>query len=103
MEPHSGMDLTELNATAKLLLEHNARIDASVENGTTVLADAAERCRVDIVKLLLELGANPHKQDADGFTALDYMAEGNGGCAGNKPVFEKTKNLLLHGLLPATL
>ena len=134
MLPGNKMTWAELSTTAKLLIQRDARIDASARNVPTVLADvarqhlhwvwlrhglhcytklavlctpepcqAAAQCRVDLMKLLIELGADPKKKDYDGFTALDSVFPQSEGCAGNKSAIENTKDLLQYGNLTSAL
>ena len=59
------------------------------DHGVTAMMAAARDGHTDVVKLLLEKGANVHAQDSDGWTALMYAAEGGH--------FELTKTLLASG------
>lgn len=56
----------------RLLLEHHAYIDAESPNRTTPLMMAARYGRPDVVKLLLEEGADPTLRNEQGLTALDF-------------------------------
>ncbi|KAI0465893.1 ankyrin repeat-containing domain protein [Xylaria cf. heliscus] len=59
----------------ELLLRHGAAFDPHDENGITPLGLAAEAGATDIVKLLLDRGANACVQLSDGHTILSRMAE----------------------------
>jgi len=58
---HKGMDVNKTNR----------------KSGFTALMAAASYGRVEIVKLLLEKGANQYVQDAKGFTAIDFARKMN--------------------------
>jgi ankyrin repeat protein len=56
----------------RLLLEHNAFVDAESPNGTTPLMMAAQYGTGDAVKLLLDEGAQALQTNKQGLTALDF-------------------------------
>lgn len=56
----------------RLLLEHHAYIDAESPNKTTPLMMAARYGTPQVVKLLLEEGADPTLRNEQGLTALDF-------------------------------
>lgn len=56
----------------QMLLEHHAYIDAESPNGTTPLMMAAQYGSEDVVKLLLEEGADPTLRNALKLTAIDF-------------------------------
>jgi ankyrin repeat protein len=56
----------------RLLLEHFAYIDAASPNGTTPLMMAARYGTLEVVKVLLDAGADPTLKNALGLTALDF-------------------------------
>lgn len=56
----------------RLLLEHHAYIDAESPNKTTPLMMAARYGTPEVVKLLLEEGADPTLRNEQGLTALDF-------------------------------
>ena len=63
---------------AERLLKHDANANySSVEEskGKIALHYAASQKRPAVVKLLLEWGANPNAEDADGCTPLDYVGD----------------------------
>jgi len=53
----------------------NANDGVNAKDGTTALHEAARSGRVDLVKHLLELGANPNIADADGKKPLDVVGK----------------------------
>lgn len=58
---------------AQELLARNAKVDLANRSGETALIVAVQQRHRDMVKLLLELGANPDKTDnAAGYSARDY-------------------------------
>ncbi len=56
----------------KLLVEHGANVNASANNGTTVLMLAAQYSKSDNVEYLLAHGADATATDAKGRNALEY-------------------------------
>jgi ankyrin repeat protein len=56
----------------RLLLEHNAFVDAESPNGTTPLMMAAQYGTGAAVKLLLDEGAQATQKNQQGLTALDF-------------------------------
>jgi hypothetical protein len=52
-------------------------VDAATTDGSTGLMEAANRGHLDLVKFLLEHGANVHARDAFGDTALAMAAKGS--------------------------
>lgn len=59
-------------AIAALLLEHHAYIDAESPNGSTPLMMAARYGHEDVVRLLLEEGADPTLRNQRGLDAIDF-------------------------------
>lgn len=59
----------------KLLLEHDAFINAESPNGTTPLMMAAMYGSADAVKLLLEEGADPMMKNQLGMSATDFATK----------------------------
>ncbi len=58
-------------ATVKKFVEYGADVNET-SNGTTPLMYAARFNKVEIIKFLLEKGANKKTKDESGFTALQY-------------------------------
>lgn len=56
----------------RLLLEHHAYIDAESPNKTTPLMMAAKYGEADVVRLLLEEGADASLRNEQGLTAVDF-------------------------------
>jgi ankyrin repeat protein len=57
------------------LLEESAYIDAASPNGTTPLMMAARHEKPDIVRLLVEEGADPSLRNERGWSAADYLEQ----------------------------
>jgi ankyrin repeat protein len=87
----SAVRTNDLNAVAKLLSNHDQPFDDADDQGFTPLLWASREGMVEIVKLLLEHGANPNKLD-------QWM----GANSGHKAAFwgrtEVMKVLVVHGL-----
>ncbi|GBP23947.1 Ankyrin repeat domain-containing protein 39 [Eumeta japonica] len=67
------------------LVKNGAIIDAVTKSGkATPLQRAATAGKIDVVVYLIEAGANPLLQDADGKTALHRAVE-----SGNLPIIQK--------------
>jgi ankyrin repeat protein len=56
----------------RLLLEHHAYIDAESPNKTTPLMMATHYGHADVVRLLLDEGADPSLHNEQGLTAVDF-------------------------------
>ncbi|MCY1453058.1 Ankyrin repeats (many copies) [compost metagenome] len=54
----------------ELLLEFGADVEGATPDGKTALMMAAMFNRVEVIRLLVQRGANPRAQDADGITPL---------------------------------
>ena len=63
-------------ATVKKFIEYGANVNETF-NGMTPLMFAARYNKVEILKLLLEKGANTDAKDEKGFTALQYAQLSN--------------------------
>ena len=79
---------------AQVLLEHNANINSQIIHGDTPLYWVLSRCRssgklADMVRLLLEYGADPNISDDDHTTPL-HQASSHG-------LLEAARLLLSHG------
>ena len=59
----------------KIFLDHGADINYHHSEGSTILNDAVRNCKVEMVKLLLDKGANPRIKDGYGYTAMDALEE----------------------------
>jgi ankyrin repeat protein len=57
---------------AQVLLDAGAVVDATDELGVTPLMRAAGTGGIEVVKLLLQQGANPKKKSKNGMTAADF-------------------------------
>jgi uncharacterized protein len=77
---HSGPNAV---AITRLLLEHHAFIDASSPNGTTPLMMAAQYGTMEVVKILLEEGADTAMRNEQGLGVLDFAQ-----LSGRQPVVE---------------
>lgn len=59
----------------RLLLAAGAKLDLQAESGRTALMSAASAGHVEIVRALLDAGANANLKDIDGKSALDHARE----------------------------
>ena len=64
-------------STAQVLISHQAQVNAQNDFGLTALMNAAAEGKVDVVKLLIESGADPALKDHSGKTARQWAAERN--------------------------
>ena len=69
-----------------LLLNFKANIHHSSKVGHTALMLAAFKNAVDVMKVLIDAGAEIETEDMNGMTALFYAAEGNAEDAANEAV-----------------
>ncbi len=60
----------------RLLLDHNAYIDAESPNGSTPLMMAARYGSIDGARLLLDEGADATIKNEQGLTAADFARDG---------------------------
>lgn len=76
---HYAATLSEPISTAmvRLMLDHHAYIDAESPNRTTPLMMAAQYGLPQVVKMLLEEGADPMLQNEQGLSAIDFARLGN--------------------------
>ena len=65
---------SQQTAIVALLLEHHAYIDAGSPNGSTPLMMAAQYGTREVVKLLLDEGADPALKNQLGLSATDFAA-----------------------------
>jgi ankyrin repeat protein len=63
--------------TLRALVHAGADINVTNVNGATVMALAAAHNQPDLIKLLVELGADPGRRLSNGRTPLDYAREAN--------------------------
>lgn len=61
-------------AIAQILVDAGADLEATDNDGKTVLLAAASQCQVDLVKFLLEKGASVHASRCNGHTAPFWVA-----------------------------
>jgi ankyrin repeat protein len=66
---------THALAITRLLLEHHAYIDAESPNRTTPLMMAARYGREEVVRLLLDEGADPTLRNQPGLDAMDFARQ----------------------------
>lgn len=71
MPLHSAVAARSLEIT-KLLLEHDAPVNALQADDFTPLHAAAQNGDVEIVRMLLAAGADPNLRDAEGKRAIDF-------------------------------
>lgn len=57
-----------------MLIEHHASVNDKTQSDYTLLMDAVTYASEEMVRLLLEYGANIHARDDIGWTALHYAA-----------------------------
>lgn len=69
---------------ARLLLEHHAYIDAESPNRSTPLMLAAMYGHADLVRLLLEEGADASLRNEQGMTAVDFARRADRGDLANQ-------------------
>lgn len=69
----------------------NANDGVNSKEGTTALHEAARTGRVDLVKYLLDHGANPNLTDADGQKPVDVLGKVRGQAAANGPATPAAK------------
>lgn len=55
-----------------ILVRNEAKVDLEGDMGVTALQEAARHGYFEIVKVLLEAGADPHKKNKFNFSASDY-------------------------------
>ena len=66
---------------AVFLIRHNADVNSANDLGTTPLMYAILSQKIDLIKLLLENGAEKDVKERSGKTALDYAVQ-----SGNKEI-----------------
>jgi ankyrin repeat protein len=72
---HAALALGKNAETIRLLLEHDAPANAGQAGGFTPLFSAAIANRRDLVEMLLEFGADPHRKSDAGKTAAEFARE----------------------------
>jgi ankyrin repeat protein len=70
--------INDISAISELLAR-GARVDERDEDGQTPLMHATINTRLDIMRLLLNSGANPDIQDKIGWSALHFAAQARSG------------------------
>jgi ankyrin repeat protein len=70
-----GKDPIQCAKVMRLLAESGAEIDTVDESGYTVLINAVVNDKPDLVRLMIELGADVKIKAQDGLTALDWAQE----------------------------
>ncbi len=59
----------------KMLIDWGANVNAVAADNITALMLAAQNAKLDVVELLLKMGANANAKDASGKTAFDYASK----------------------------
>lgn len=72
-----GPDRSAASTVVRVMVRYGADINATDANGATVLAIAAAHNRPELIKLLMDLGADPSKRLSNGRTPMDYAKEAN--------------------------
>jgi ankyrin repeat protein len=72
-----GPDRAAAGNVVRVMVRYGADINATDANGATVLAIAAAHNRPELIKLLMDLGADPAKRLSNGRTPMDYAKEAN--------------------------
>lgn len=62
----------------KYLIEKGANVNASTDQGMSVLSYAASACDVDALDILVKAGANLNQASLDGNTPLFFTGRGQG-------------------------
>lgn len=70
-----GKDPVRTAKVMRLLAEHGAEVNTVDESGYTVLIQAVVNDKPDLVRLMIELGADPSIKSSDGLSALDWAQE----------------------------
>ena len=101
VEEMEGLDdVNPSIAVVKLLLDRNPPPDLDIrnENGETILHAACFVGNLQVVKALMDHGADPSATDHDGFTPLHTLMEGLGGSENTEEVlsFMLSKSANLH-------
>jgi hypothetical protein len=73
-----------VQVTDTLYSHHTLYQAPATKGGTTALHDAAQRGSVELVRYLLEHGANPNLMDDEGRKPIDVIGGGAGGAAKGK-------------------
>lgn len=63
--------------TARLFIDHGARIDVEDKYGRIPLFNAAQFAHVEMIEFLVQKGSNVNKRDSDGLTPLHVAAASN--------------------------
>lgn len=72
-----GPDRSAAGNVIRVMVRYGADINGTDSNGATALAIAAAHNRPELIKLLVDLGADPVKRLSNGRTPMDYAREAN--------------------------
>ncbi|MBF0913866.1 ankyrin repeat domain-containing protein [Candidatus Gracilibacteria bacterium] len=80
-----------LNLDVMMLLENGAEINAKGEDGFTAIQNACFNGNIEIIKILLDQGANPFLRNDLGYDAFYYTSEENHGKKKAKEIIQLLK------------
>jgi ankyrin repeat protein len=70
-----GKDPVRTAKVLRLLAEHGAEVNTADDSGNTILIQAVVNDKPDLVRLMIELGADASMKAHDGLSALDWAQE----------------------------